>query len=152
MPANPTCCTPSDSAQTAAKIMRAEDTGVVPVIENEQRLKVVGVVTDRDLGMNIVAEARDATSVRVQDCTTSPAVGCPVDAPLSKAIEAMKDDQIRRIPVVDGEQRNQGIVSMADLVRRGRVDTVETYQTLKAISEPTAAPSKPRARSRAKAA
>jgi CBS-domain-containing membrane protein len=74
-----------------------------------------------------------------------------VDAPLSKAIEAMTDDQIRRLPVVDGEQRIQGIVSTADLARPRRHGR-DLLQTLKTISEPTAAPSKPRARSRGKAA
>lgn len=152
MSADPTCCTPSDTAQAAAKIMRDEDTGIIPVIENEQSQKLVGVVTDRDLCMNVVAEGRDPRSVRVAECMTSPAVACPPDAPIVKATKAMKEHQVRRIPVIDAEQKIQGIVSMADVVRHGRLDTVDTLQTLKSVSEPTAEPSKPRAKSRAKAA
>jgi len=152
MTPDPTCCMPTDSAQAAARIMRDEDTGIVPVIENEQSQKLVGVVTDRDLCMNVVAEGRDPRSVLVGECMTSPAVACPPDAPVAKATKVMKENQVRRIPVVDGELKILGIVSMADIVRRGRVDTVETYHTLKSISEPTAEPSRPRAKSRAQAA
>ncbi len=152
MTPDPTCCVASDPAQAAAKIMRDEDTGVVPVIENERSQKLVGVVTDRDLCMNVVAEGRDPRTVSVAECMTSPAVCCPADAPLQKAIKAMKDNQVRRIPIVDGELKIQGILSMADVVRRGHVDSVETHHTLKTISEPTVAPSKPREKSRAKAA
>ena len=49
MTKDPTCCVPSDTGERAAKIMRDEDTGVVPIIENEQSRKVIGIVTDRDL-------------------------------------------------------------------------------------------------------
>ena len=58
MTKNPSCCVPSDHAPRAAIIMRDEDTGIVPVIDNEQSQRIVGVVTDRDLCMNVVAESR----------------------------------------------------------------------------------------------
>ena len=63
MTKDPTCCVPSDKAPRAASIMRDENVGSVPVIENEQSQRIVGIVTDRDLCMNIVAEGRDPNNV-----------------------------------------------------------------------------------------
>jgi CBS domain-containing protein len=81
MTKNPSCCVPSDPAPRAAGIMRNEDTGIIPVIENEQSQKIVGVVTDRDLCMNIVAEGRDSRTVSVDACMTTAVVTCsPNDA------------------------------------------------------------------------
>jgi CBS-domain-containing membrane protein len=67
---------------------------------------------------------------------------------VDKATELMKENQIRRVPVVDGQGRVQGIVSMADLVTRADLKMGETHDTLKKVSVPTSEPSKPRALSR----
>jgi len=152
MTKNPQCCVPSDHAARAAGIMRDEDTGIVPVIDNEQSLKVVGVVTDRDLCMNVVAEGRDPRAVAVEACMTAPVVTCSPNDAVAKAIELMQENQIRRVPVVDDQGRLQGIVAIADLVGRGDLKTAETHETLKRVSAITPEPSKPRARSRNAAA
>jgi CBS domain-containing protein len=147
MTKDPTCCVPSDTAQRAAKIMRDEDVGVVPVIENEQSREVVGIVTDRDLCMNVVAEGRDPRTTQVHECMTMTVVSCSPQDSVEKATELMRENQIRRIPVVDEQHRLVGIVAMADIVGRANLRTTETHETLKTVSAPTAAPSKPRARS-----
>ena len=147
MTKDPTCCLPSDTAQRAASIMRDEDAGVVPVIDNEGG-KVVGIVTDRDLCMNVIAEGRDPRTTHVEDCMTAAVVSCSAQDSVDKATELMRENQIRRIPVVDEERRLVGIVSMADIVGRADVRTSETHETLKTVSAPTAQPSKPRAKSR----
>jgi CBS domain-containing protein len=148
MTKDPKCCVPSDTAPHAAIIMRDEKAGVVPVIENEQSRKLVGIVTDRDLCMNIVAEGRDARTVQVDECMTTAVVSALPQGALEKATELMRDNQIRRIPVIDEQRRLVGIVSLADVVERASVKTVETHETLKTVSAPTAEPSKPRAKSR----
>jgi CBS domain-containing protein len=148
MTKDPSCCVPSDAAPRAASIMRDEDAGSVPVIENEQSQKVVGIVTDRDLCMNIVAEGRDPNSVQVEAVMTTTVVTCSANDSVQKATELMKENQIRRVPVVDDTGRLQGIVSMADVVSRGEIKTTETHDTLKKVSAPAAEPSKPRARSK----
>jgi CBS domain-containing protein len=148
MTKNPSCCVPSDKAPKAASIMRDEDTGIVPVIDNEQSQRIVGVVTDRDLCMNVVAEGRDPNTMAVDACMTTTVVTCSPNDAVEKATELMKQNQIRRVPVVDEERRLQGIVSMADLVERGDVKMAETHDTLKKVSAPTPNPSKPRAKSR----
>jgi CBS domain-containing protein len=148
MTKDPSCCLPSDATPKAAGIMRAENVGVVPVIENEQSLKVVGVVTDRDLCMKVVAEARDPNAVTVEACMTPRVVTCsPTDA-VKQVMELMKENQIRRVPVVDEQGRLLGIVAMADLVGRGDLKAADTHDTLEKVSAPSSQPSKPRARSR----
>ena len=148
MTKDPTCCVPSDTAQCAAKIMRDEDTGVVPIIENEQSHKVIGIVTDRDLCMNIVAEGRDPRTTQVHESMTTTVVSCSPQDSVDKATELMRENQIRRIPVVDQQHQLLGIVAMADIVGRADLRTTETHETLKTVSAPTSEPSKPRARSR----
>jgi CBS domain-containing protein len=148
MTKDPTCCVPSDTAQRAASLMRDEQAGVVPVIENEQSQKIVGVLTDRDLCMNVVAEGRDPGTTRVEDCMTSTVVSCSSQDAVEKATELMRENQIRRIPVVDEQRRLVGIISMADIVGRANVKTTETHETLKSVSAPSGEPSKPRAKSK----
>ena len=129
-----------------------EDTGIVPVVDSEQSLKIVGVVTDRDLCMNVVAEGRDPRTVAVDACMTKVIVTCSPNDAVAKATELMKHNQIRRVPVVDDQGRLQGIVAMADLVGRGDLPMAETHEALKRVSTVTPDPSKPRARSRTAAA
>jgi CBS domain-containing protein len=148
MTKDPTCCLASDRAPRAAAIMRDENVGSVPVIENEQSQRLVGIVTDRDLCMGIVAEARDPNSLAVEACMTVPVVTCTTGDAVQKVTELMRENQIRRIPVVDEAGRLQGIVAMADLVGRGELKTSETHATLEKISAPSKAPSKPRGKSR----
>lgn len=148
MTKDPSCCVPSDVVQKAAGIMRDENAGIVPVIENEQSRKIVGVVTDRDLCMNAVAEGRDPRALAVEACMTSGAVTCSPNDSVEKATELMRENQIRRVPVVNEQGELQGIVSMADVVGRGEIKTTQTHETLKQVSAPSGAPSKPRAKSR----
>jgi CBS domain-containing protein len=148
MTKDPTCCVSSDTTQRAARIMRGENAGVVPVVENEQSRTLAGIVTDRDLCMNIVAEGRDPRTTQVHECMTAIVVSCSPQDSVEKATELMRENQIRRIPVVDEQHRLVGIVSMADIVGRANVRTAETHETLKTVSAPTTEPSKPRAKSR----
>jgi CBS-domain-containing membrane protein len=80
---------------------------------------------------------------------TRAVVSCSPNDSVTKVTELMKENQIRRVPVVDEQGRLQGIVAMADLVGRGDLKPAETHETLKRVSEATAEPSKPRAKSRA---
>jgi len=148
MTKDPSCCVPSDSAVRAAKIMRDERAGIVPIIENEQSQRIIGVVTDRDLCMNVVAEGRDPATVTVQECMTTKVVTCSPDDSIEKVTELMRENQIRRVPVVNDGGELQGIVALADVVERGNVKTTQTHETLKQVSAPTDVPSKPRAQSK----
>jgi len=142
---NPSCCVPEDSAKDAAILMRDNDTGVVPVIENEKSRRLVGIVTDRDLCNEVVAKARDAEEVLIEECMTRNTVSCASDDDLERVLELMAKNQIRRIPVVDQRNVIQGIVSLSDVVRRGQTKNGRTRETLIDIAQPTLEPSKPRA-------
>jgi CBS domain-containing protein len=147
MTRDPVCCLPSDSAQAAALAMRDRDTGIVPVIESREGRKLAGVVTDRDFCLSVVAESLNASAVPVSDCMTPAAAVCRPDEPISNVLDLMREQQVRRIPVVDDQDRIQGIVSLADLLRRVPVDERDMQESLRRISEPTGIPSKPRAES-----
>ena len=95
--------------------MRREDVGAVPVINDEQKKQLIGIVTDRDLAIKVVAEARDPNHTLVQDVMTSTIVVCREREDLSRVIKAMEEHQIRRIPVVDEDGRVVGIISQADV-------------------------------------
>jgi CBS-domain-containing membrane protein len=84
----------------------------------------------------------------VEQCMTTVVVTCAPGDAVEKATELMKENQIRRVIVVDEQRRLQGIVSMADLVERADLKNAETHDTLKKVSAPNTSPSKPRARSR----
>src|SRR5713226_3746308 len=147
MTKNPTCCTPSGTAQMVARIMKEQDTGIVPVVENNESRKLIGVVTDRDLCLGVVAEGKEPKSVQVKSCMTDKVVSCRPEDDLDKVIKLMQDNQVRRIPVVDAQNQIVGIVSLADVVRHGDVATGQTRETLKKVSAPSGEASKPRAKS-----
>lgn len=146
MTANPVCCIPSDTAQTAAIIMRDEDIGIVPIVEAKGSRKLVGVVTDRDLCVAVIAEQQiDPTNLALEQCMTGKLVMCREDDDLEKVVDLMQENQVRRVPVVNKQNEIQGIVSLSDVVNRGKIAEGETRETLKSITEPTGEPSKPRA-------
>lgn len=115
MTENPVCCLPDDLVSAAARVMRREGVGAVPVINDEQRKQLIGIVTDRDLAIKVVAESRNPNHTMVQDVMTSTIVVCREREDLSSAIGAMEEHQIRRIPVVDEDGRIVGIISQADV-------------------------------------
>jgi CBS domain-containing protein len=133
MTKDPVCCLPNDSVAKAAELMKSEDIGSIPVIEKEQTQRLVGIVTDRDLALTIVAEGRDARSTKVEAVMTRKLVTCLADDDLQKALGAMAEHQLRRIPVVDNDNRIVGIIAQADVATR--IDEPEkTGEMVKEIS------------------
>ena len=134
MTKDPVCCLPNDSVAKAAELMKSEDIGSIPVIDNEQTRKLVGIVTDRDLALEIVAEGLDAKSTKVETVMTRKVVTCLADDDLQKALDAMAEHQLRRIPVVDDDNKILGIIAQADVATR--VDEPEkTAEMVKEISQ-----------------
>jgi CBS domain-containing protein len=112
---NPVCCLPNDTAAKAAELMKSGNIGSILVIENEQTKKLVGIVTDRDLALQVVADGLDAKSTKVGAVMTHKIVTCRAGDDLQKALDAMSKHQLRRIPVVDSDDRILGIVAQADV-------------------------------------
>ena len=115
---NPVCCLPSDSVSQVARVMRREHIGPVPVVSDERTREIIGIVTDRDLAIKVVAESRDPNRTTVGDVMTHTIIVCREDDDLSSAIAAMEEYEIRRIPVIDHGGRLVGIISQADLTTR----------------------------------
>ena len=118
MTKNPVCCLPNDMVAKVAKLMKRENVGSIPVIENEKTRKLVGIVTDRDLTLKIVAKELDAKSTKVDDVMTRKLVTCRAEDDLQKALDAMSEHQLRRIPVVDKDNKILGIIAQADVATR----------------------------------
>src|SRR4030095_152273 len=130
----PVCCLPNDAVIKAAELMKSENIGSIPVIENEQTQKVVGIVTDRDLALQIVAEGRDAKSTNVEAVMTRKVVTCLADDDLQKALDAMAEHQLRRIPVVDNNNKILGIIAQEDVATRAH-QPEKTAEMVKEISQ-----------------
>lgn len=123
-------CLASDMAPQAARIMIDMGTGgVVPIVDNEQDSKLIGVVTDRDLWLEI--ERRDSRNVRVSDCMIASDISCTPDDDVEQAVNRMCDHEVLRIPVIDEDHRIQGMVSMADVLHRSEVSAAKAFEALK---------------------
>jgi len=134
MTKNPVCCLPNDSVAKAAELMQRENIGSVPVIENEQSQKLIGIVTDRDLALKIVSVALDAKSTKVEAVMTHEVVTCLADDDLQKALDAMAEHQLRRIPIVDNDNKILGIIAQADVATRAD-QPEKTAEMVKEISQ-----------------
>jgi CBS domain-containing protein len=134
MTPNPVCCLPGDSVKAVAQIMKRENIGPMPVIDNTESQKLIGIITDRDLAMKIVGEARDPRSTRVEAVMTRRVVTCRADDELTIALKLMSDHQIRRIVIVDNANTVEGIISQADLATRMN-QPEKTAEVVKDISQ-----------------
>jgi CBS domain-containing protein len=132
----PICCMETDTVQHAAELMKENHVGALPVVKQGTRGKIIGVVTDRDLCLRVIAEARDALKAKVSECMTMAPVCCLENDPVERALELMHDYHVRRIPVVDAEGRVCGIISFANLVMN-HVAPTEIFNMLRAVSVPT---------------
>lgn len=137
MTKNPSCCLATDTVAKAAQQMKKEMVGSIPVIENEKTKKLIGIVTDRDLAIQVIADGRDSKTTKVSDVMTQNVITCGIDDDVQNAVDAMAKNQLRRIPVVDTANMVVGIISQADVATR--VDEPEeTAKMVKEISQPTA--------------
>jgi CBS domain-containing protein len=127
------------TASLAARLMWEYDCGIIPLVDREGRL--AGVITDRDLCMAAYTQGRPLGAIPVASAMAPHVVACRADETIAKIEQLMRDNQVRRVPVVDEERRPVGIVSMNDLARvaaqakRTAADH-EVTRTLAAVSRP----------------
>jgi CBS domain-containing protein len=128
MSATPVCCIPTATAQAVARLMKTEDVGAIPVIEDLSTRKLVGIVTDRDLCLHVVADALLPERIQVKKLMTTKVVTCkPEDTP-EECLKLMRKHQVRRIPVVNDDGSCIGLVSLADVAPyTGVKDFRKTY-------------------------
>jgi CBS domain-containing protein len=129
MTPNPTTVEPTTTAQEAAKIMKSEDVGSLPIVEGN---KLIGVVTDRDLAIRIVAEGR-GDDTTVGQIASKDLVTVDPEQSLEEAARLMAERQVRRLPVVEEDGRLVGILAQADIAQTGH-DAL-TGETVQQISQ-----------------
>jgi CBS domain-containing protein len=118
MTADPVAATKLDLVGEVAQKMRSADVGLIPIVENHYSNKLVGVVTDRDLALRVLAEGLDVEETTAEEVMTPDPISCHVDASVSVVTEMMSSHQIRRVLVVDDFGRMMGIIAQADLARQ----------------------------------
>jgi CBS domain-containing protein len=120
MTKDPKCCRPEESLRTAAYLMWECDIGSIPIVDQEHR--VVGMITDRDICMAGYFQDRPLSDISVRQAMASKIVACRPEDDVKTAERLMRDNQIRRLPVINREGHLVGIISVNDLARRAASD------------------------------
>src|SRR3712207_766444 len=116
MSTNPTCVTPETPLVEAARVMKEENIGIVPVVESSGSRRLVGVLTDRDIAVRAAAEGRDGSTTSVGHVMSSNVRTSSPDDSVDDIMDLMGREQVRRVPIVDERGTLVGIVAQADIV------------------------------------
>jgi CBS domain-containing protein len=130
MTSNPCSIDAEKSVAYAAKMMRDEDVGLAPIVEGD---KLIGMLTDRDIAIRVVAEGRDPGQVKVRDVASKQVVTIDPQQDLDEALRIMAKHQVRRLAVVEEDGKLVGVVAQADVAREG--DDKQTGKLVEEISE-----------------
>ena len=136
MTRDPRTVTPDARLQEAARLMRDENVGLIPVVEGANSKNLVGVITDRDIAVRVVAEGRDVTSTTVRDAMSTGLQTCGEDDNVADVMSLMGREQVRRVPIVDERGGLVGIVAQADVVLEANDDR-KSEHTIEKISRPS---------------
>jgi CBS-domain-containing membrane protein len=134
---------PDDSIVRAAQLLRDEDVGALPVVD--RRGRPIGMITDRDITCRLVADSDDIRDAQVHHAMTDEVFACPEESSIENCMRTMSRHQVRRVIVVDRNDRVVGIVSQADLARHagwngGAGERRAVADTMCAVSEPNSQP------------
>ena len=130
MTSNPCAIDADKTVEYAAQMMRDEDVGFAPIVEND---RMVGALTDRDIAVKVVAEGRDPQTTSVLDVASKALVTVQPDEDLDEALKLMAQHQLRRIPVVEKGTRLVGVLAQADVAREAKPK--KTGEVVEEISE-----------------
>jgi len=134
MTTNPACCTADASLEEVAKAMVEHDCGEIPIVRSSSDKSLLGVVTDRDIVCRLVAQGRNPVDEAAEACMSSPVVSVRESTPIEDCAKLMEDNQIRRVPVVNGGGMVCGIVSQADIAKNASRKI--TADLVKDVSQP----------------
>jgi len=130
MTSNPCSIDAEKSVAYAAKMMQEEDVGLAPIVEGD---KLIGMLTDRDIAIRVVAEGRNPEQVKVADVASKQVVTIDPQQELDEALRIMAKHQVRRLPVVEEDGKLVGVVAQADIAREG--DDMQTGKLVEEISK-----------------
>ena len=130
MTSNPRTIEPSTSLHEAARLMRDQDVGSLPIVEGD---RLFGMLTDRDIAIRAVAEGKDAKSTTAQEIASRQVVTVDPEQSLDEALRLMASHQVRRLPVCEEDGKLVGIVAQADAAMKG--DEREVGRTVEEISK-----------------
>jgi len=129
-------CSINDVVRYAAEMMRECDCGAIPVVDSRDNMRLVGIITDRDIAIRAVANGLDSSSTKVGECMSNEISFVLPDSTIHEVEQIMENRQVRRVPVVDENRRVCGMVSLADIART-RPDQNAAVVVQK-VSEPAA--------------
>jgi CBS domain-containing protein len=129
MTKNPRTCAADAAVIEAARLMKQEDVGSVPIVEDGH---LVGTLTDRDIVIRVIAEGRDPQSTKIRDVASHDLVTIDPDQDLDEALHLMAQHQVRRLPVVEEDGEVVGMLAQADVAREG--DEQQVGETVEQIS------------------
>src|SRR5439155_9091298 len=130
MTQRPVTCSPTDVCGQAATLMKQEDCGSIPVVEDG---RLVGIVTDRDIVVRVVAAGKDPKTLQVGEIMSADPISVSPDDDVAEAAKVMAERQVRRLPVVENG-RLVGLLVTAQVARHENAR--ETGETIKEISAP----------------
>jgi CBS domain-containing protein len=128
-------CGPDEMLTAAARRMWECDIGCVPIVDAERR--VVGMLTDRDIAMSAYTQGRALDAIPIDQAMAHKVLSCNPEDAITRAEEIMRTNKVRRLPVIDGDNRLVGILSLNDVARApGHKKGNDVAATLAAICEP----------------
>lgn len=136
MSVNVRTCGPDTPLPEVARIMQEGDCGALPVIDSANGSRVIGMITDRDITVRLVARGRNPLDLTAAACMSSPVASIKPEDSLTIACRVMEDRKVRRLPVIDDAGRCVGIISQADIARHA--PEARTGDLLQELSKPAA--------------
>jgi CBS domain-containing protein len=136
---HPHCCTPDTSLRDAAQLMCDCDCGAIPVVENGDRERPVGIITDRDIACRAVAKGKDPMTTTVRECMSTHLSTVNENCSIEDCCNAMERSKIRRMLVTNDKGLLCGIVSQADIALRMAEE--QAAELVREVSQPTEEPS-----------
>jgi len=142
MTPDPVCATPADSVQKIARMMLDRHCGAIPVVQSGRSKFLVGIVTDRDLALRVIAQAKPPDTP-VEEVMSAGVSCCLPDSRVEDVEQIMMQRQVRRVPVVDTTGACLGIIALGDIARAAATgETIrdsEVGQIVEYVSVPTEA-------------
>ena len=116
MTPNPVTCRETDSVYDAVRIMKERNTGVVPIVD--QSGSCAGIITDRDVCLQVILNSQDPKSTPLQSVMTRQLLTCKPEDDIQDVLSQMEKRQVKRIIVIDDRKHCVGIISETDIVQR----------------------------------